>query len=122
MPTSVCAAGTPCRRRLVPLHPSPRHPRSDDDVLHWSKPAVAVFDRGRAVDLHRDRIHRIDGGETVDDERNHAASSRHVLVLTRSGEVLVAPDQDVVSIELKADDDGVWLPRRGYSGEPGETL
>jgi hypothetical protein len=62
------------------------------------------------VDLHRDRIHGIDGGETVDDERNHAASGRHVLVLTRPGEVLVAPDQDLVSMELKAHDIGVWLP------------
>ena len=45
-----------------------------------------------------------------------------VLVLARSGQVLVAPDQDVVSVELEADDVGIGLPGRRYGGEPGEAL
>src|ERR687892_2866735 len=82
--------------------PAPRRPRPDDDVLHGSEPAVALLDRRRAMDLHRDRVHGIDGSEAVDDERHLLAVRRHVLVLPRSGKVLVAPDQDVVSVELEA--------------------
>ena len=40
----------------------------------------------------------------------YAAARRDVLVLPRSGKVLVAPDQDVVSVELEADHVGVGLP------------
>src|SRR5918994_2675450 len=77
--------------------PTPRRQRPDDDVLHLSKPAVALLDRCRAVDLHRHRIHGIHGGEAVDDQRNLASVRRDVFVFPRAGEVLVAPNQDVVS-------------------------
>src|SRR5918993_1283881 len=89
--------------------PTPRRQRPDDDVLHWSKPAVALLDRRRAVDLYRHRVHGIDGGEAVDDQRNLASIRRDVLVFPRSGEVLVAPNQNLVSIELEADHVGVGL-------------
>src|SRR5688572_19698357 len=87
--------------------PAPRRQWPDDDVLHWSKPAVALLDRRRAVDLYRYWVHRINGGQAVDDERNLAAARRDVLVLPRSGKVLVAPNQNLFPVELEADHVGV---------------
>src|SRR3954451_18860852 len=102
--------------------PAPGRPRPDDDVLHRSEPAITLLDRRRAVDLHRDRIHGIDGGEAVDDQRHLVAPRGNVLVLPGASQVLVAPNQNIVSVELEADHVSVGLPRRGHRGEPGEAL
>jgi hypothetical protein len=69
-----------------------------------------MLDRRRALDLHRDRVYGIDGGETVYDERNLATPRCDVLVFARPSKLLVAANQNIVSVELEADDVRIRLP------------